>query len=325
MLNMWKDWLYFSGRERNGIFVLLGIMLLLLAANIFVPRFFHPKVVDMSDFEKSLDSLIAQQKANEPVWLRLRKENEFFSDSLQQFNPNTIDSAWMYDHGFGTRAIKQLMAYRNKGGTFRVKNDFEKLYAISKAEFKTLKPFVALPDSITYSKPTKSYARKTLSTSYRKADTQNITYQKPVRKIISVELNTADTLSLQAIYGIGPSYAKRIIGYRKLLGGYIRKSQLLEVYGLKQESYDLIKSQVSIDSSYIRKIAINRSSVARLKAHPYLNFYQAKAIVVWLRNDSIKRFDDIYAIPDLDTSGIWRLNGYFDYDNSRSFTASVKK
>ena len=51
----------------------------------------------------------------------------------------------------------------------------------------------------------------------------------PQRKIIKVELNTADSAMLDAVRGIGPYYAKKILRYRELLGGYYSVEQLKEI------------------------------------------------------------------------------------------------
>ena len=94
-----------------------------------------------------------------------------------------------------------------------------------------------------------------------------------------IQLNEADTALLMRIPGIGPSFAKRITGYRKLLGGYHRIEQLQEIYGMYEELYTQIIPYFNIDSENIVCIPVNKASLEQLKAHPYINFYQAKAIV----------------------------------------------
>jgi len=95
----------------------------------------------------------------------------------------------------------------------------------------------------------------------------------------TLELNSADTTELKKLPGIGSSFARKIEGYRRLLGGYYRKEQLQEVYGMYVELYEKIEPYLVIDSSLIVPVDVNTTSLDRLKAHPYLNFYQAKAIV----------------------------------------------
>ena len=94
-----------------------------------------------------------------------------------------------------------------------------------------------------------------------------------------IELNEADTVLLMRIPGIGTSFAKRITGYRKTLGGYHRIEQLQEIYGMYEELYTQIIPYFTVDSENITHIPVNKASIDQLRAHPYINFYQAKAIV----------------------------------------------
>jgi DNA uptake protein ComE-like DNA-binding protein len=96
---------------------------------------------------------------------------------------------------------------------------------------------------------------------------------------IVIELNEADTTLLMRIPGIGTSFAKRITGYRKLLGGYHRIEQLQEVYGMYEELYIQIMPYLNVNPENIIHIPVNSASLDQLRAHPYINFYQAKAIV----------------------------------------------
>ena len=57
----------------------------------------------------------------------------------------------------------------------------------------------------------------------------------PARQPLSVELNSADSVTLQLLHGIGPAYARRIVNYRDRLGGFVSTTQLLEVYGFGPE------------------------------------------------------------------------------------------
>ena len=55
-----------------------------------------------------------------------------------------------------------------------------------------------------------------------------------------VELNTADTTILKKVPGIGSTFARRIMKYRELLGGFYDVSQLAEVYGIDEERYQAL-------------------------------------------------------------------------------------
>jgi hypothetical protein len=93
-------------------------------------------------------------------------------------------------------------------------------------------------------------------------DTHSIEKKKSVTPDYSsskvlVNLNNADSITLIEVKGIGSVLAGRIIKYRNLLGGYVSVEQLKEVYGLKDEMYSKIKSQVFISNSSYKKIMVD--------------------------------------------------------------------
>jgi len=104
-------------------------------------------------------------------------------------------------------------------------------------------------------------------------------FQVRERRPFTVQANTCDTLDLQQIRGIGSATSHRIISYRERLGGFVRKEQLLEVWGVDAERYAQIESAFIIDKENIRKLNINTITIRELQRHPYLDYYQAKAIV----------------------------------------------
>ena len=98
------------------------------------------------------------------------------------------------------------------------------------------------------------------------------------KKVTIVELNTADTTILKKVPGIGSTFARRIIKYRELLGGFYSVSQLHEVYGIDEERYNTMKSWFSADLSLICQLIVNKVSMNDLQKHPYINYRQARII-----------------------------------------------
>ena len=95
------------------------------------------------------------------------------------------------------------------------------------------------------------------------------------------EQTPSGTLELRKIKGIGKILARRIIAYRELLGGYTNIKQLNEVYGIKPDLVKDISAQITIDTTRIRLINLNLITFEDLKKHPYLNEFQAKAIIYY--------------------------------------------
>lgn len=93
-----------------------------------------------------------------------------------------------------------------------------------------------------------------------------------------IELNQADSAMLDELPGIGPSFSKRIIKYRSILGGYYTINQIYEVYGMKPETVERIQKYIKIDTTLIKKIDLNQAEFKEINAHPYISFEQTKSI-----------------------------------------------
>ena len=128
---------------------------------------------------------------------------------------------------------------------------------------------------------------------------------------LRVELNSADTTTLQLLHGIGPTYANRIVRYRERLGGFTSKEQLLEVYGFTPELLSHIAPYVTVDTLNINKIDINSIPLKQLIKHPYIEYYQARDIVN-LRNRGVRfeNAEDLKTVPSMADSTLARLLPY---------------
>lgn len=115
--------------------------------------------------------------------------------------------------------------------------------------------------------------RSAVSNYHTYSNARRSTLDKPI------DLNRSDSIELQRLWGIGPVLSRRIVNYRTLLGGFVSKEQLREVYGLADSVYDRIAPLLTVDTSLVNKIDINSASRNQLRRHPYLDKYQADAIV----------------------------------------------
>ena len=84
-----------------------------------------------------------------------------------------------------------------------------------------------------------------------------------------IDLNRTDSVNLLPLPGIGPVFASRIIKYRNLLGGYVSHDQLKEVYGLPDETVEMMRERTIIDTAAVRKINLDSISFGELLRHPY--------------------------------------------------------
>jgi len=140
-------------------------------------------------------------------------------------------------------------------------------------------------------------------------------YKSQVKEIFIIELNSADTFELQRLRGIGPSFAKRIIKYRERLGGYLEKSQLLEIFGMDTAKYNGIKDHLTVNPDSIRKINLNSVTFKELLSHPYFPFEVTKNIMIYRKDH--KKFtatEELLKVKNINDSLYRKMKPYVRID-----------
>jgi DNA uptake protein ComE-like DNA-binding protein len=107
----------------------------------------------------------------------------------------------------------------------------------------------------------------------------NLSTLQPEKQPKRITIGAIDSAKLVSIRGIGPFYAKMIMRYERALGGFHKKEQLLEVFKMNGETYELLCSKLDFSETQIRKISINKATAEELDQHPYVNRWQANSIV----------------------------------------------
>jgi len=126
-----------------------------------------------------------------------------------------------------------------------------------------------------------------------------------------MELNSVDSTELVSLPGIGPYYASRIMRYREQLGGYVSVTQLMDIDGLPDS---LVKWFFIEDSVPYRKLLVNSESLSSLRKHPYMNFYQARAIVEFRRDrGKLKGPEQLSILDEFTDQDLERLIPYLDF------------
>lgn len=142
------------------------------------------------------------------------------------------------------------------------------------------------------------------------ADTEGFHPYQP-KEFLVFNLNDADTTDLKQLNGIGSTFAKRIVKYRDLLGGYVNKEQLKEVYGMTPELYAKILPHLNIGQGTIRLLSLNSSPLDSLKRHPYLDYQQAKAIVTYRqKGGTFRSANDLLKVNLFDQKTIDKIAPY---------------
>ena len=136
---------------------------------------------------------------------------------------------------------------------------------------------------------------------------------RPKRDTI-LDLNRCDTAELQLIRGIGRYTAVQIVRYRDRLGGFYSPAQLTDPVFAKLH-LDTLLHRFTADTTLLRLIPVNTTSIETLQRHPYLSHDQAKAIYHLRRKQvRIASMDDLRALPELPDSTLLRLAPYLSFE-----------
>ena len=224
------------------------------------------------------------------------------------FDPNTADSTQLLSLGLAPWQVRSIYHYRAKGGVFRTPDDFAKVYGLTQKQFNELKPFINI--SKDYQQAAIYTVGRNQYNPYNSQDRDTLLHPiqlKPTEKIV---LNTADTTTLKKVPGIGSGWARTIANYGSYLGGYVNVGQLLELDGFPEEllSYFVIKNPTT------KKLKINELTLNQLKRHPYINFYQARAITDYRRlNGKLESLNQLKLLKEFPEEARKRLEPYVEY------------
>ncbi|SEM75331.1 competence protein ComEA helix-hairpin-helix repeat region [bacterium A37T11] len=282
-MRRWCDELFgFSRKELQGLLVLVLVLILTVVGPPLYRWLVPPETIDMAIYDQEITQFLASADST-TRYSPATQQEALPKPAYFVFNPNQLPiSAWKR-LGLSDRQIKNIKNYEAKGGVFRRKDDLKKIYSLTEADFAHLEPYIQIPEKTATHPADKSSWQPS-------ARWQQPTHlQTKAKDIPILEINSADSLSLQALPGIGPVFAARISKFRDRLGGFYALPQLLSVYGMDSIRYAGIAAHLHVDSSLVKKININEATYEELNAHPFISPKQANAIVQYRKQHGIFR------------------------------------
>lgn len=298
---MWKDFFYYTKSERRVILLLLAIALLLLGIWAIM-EYLRPVEVPVTLSEsEEIDSFLANLEEQEKIRKSHTPKNEI-SVVLQPFDPNTADSVLLRQLGLPVYIVRNILKYRAKGGVFRSPESFSRIYGLKEEVYQKLKPYVTIA-------PLVSVSHVRTDTFRQLKDT--IPYMPKYEEGTIVDLNKADTSILKRIPGIGSTLARMIVVYRQRLGGFYDVSQLQEVPHVGVE----LNKWFVVTPAGLHKIQVNSASLDKLRSHPYMDFYKAKAIMEYRRKrGKIKGLSQLSMFEEFTEKDLKRLSPYLTFE-----------
>ena len=274
-----KDMLHMHRGERRGLLLLASLCLAAMAW-VTWEQWLRPRFVQDPSTLQVAWAALADSSEQSLGHSEFPAHRDVGGIRPFNFDPNSTTAAQWIELGLSERQAASILRYVERGGKFRSKADLAKMRVVSPELIELWRPFVQLPDQVERT----TYAdRGGTPWSHTDSSWKKYPPREPRPPREPVELNTADTLALTALPGIGPAFARGITKYRERLGGFTSLDQLNEVYVLKDkpDAVARIRELVVLDPSLANHIAINTCTVEELASHPYAGWKLAKALVAY--------------------------------------------
>lgn len=205
-------------------------------------------------------AVVVRRDADHPAEVQKARSEARRVESFR-FNPNTVSVEDLVRLGFSSKQAESIDSYRAKGGVFRRKSDFAKSYVVSDSIFRRLEPYIDIP---------------------------------------KLDINKADSAAFDALPGIGPYFAAKLVQTREELGGYSCKEQLLHIWNFDQQKYEGLKDLI-VCSRPAAPFALWSLPADRLREHPYIRNWQIAKSIVFYREHNAR---ELWTLDGLRDAGV---------------------
>ena len=203
--------------------------------------------------------------------------------TYQNFDPNSTDFEGWRKLGFSEKQAQVILNYRDRNlrGSFKSLEDLQKCFVISPEKFEELKSFITFnPENFKSDYPKKSEgnysstSRTTLAeakTDFSKVDINQITFKQMIE------------------FGFDEKSAAMMLSFRKKLGGFVNKQQIIDTYEIDQELAHRLVATSKLDDSKVAKYTLSDAPEEWLKNHPYFKYTADKIIYFRISNPNDKK------------------------------------
>ena len=237
---------------------------------------------------------------------------------LFKFDPNTATESQLLSLGLSQREVRNIRKYRARGGRYRVKEDFARVYGLTLEKYRQLEPYIAIkpqimaadvikreknsPQPSSLSPPPSSLNPHPSAVGLR-ASAVGLRASRKLRYGETVDINSADTAMLKRIPGIGDYYAMRIVELRKRKQVFSSPEELLAIRNFPETALTYMTASQDFPAIYI-----NCWSQKQLASHPLLNYTQARDIISLRRlSGPITSATDLAALPSFSPALIEKI------------------
>ena len=176
---------------------------------------------------------------------------------LKPFDPNSYSKEDWIAIGFSEKQAQTILNYKSKvlKGSFKSPEDLKKCFAVSPEKFAELQPYIRI-------QKTENTNQTVIAqeTDFSKLDINSISYKQLLE------------------YGFEEKAAGSLVGFRKKLGGFVTKEQVLETFNIDKDLTSKLLATIQLDPTGIQKYDLVTAPEEWLKNHPYFKYSADKII-----------------------------------------------
>ena len=266
-MKIYKSHFWYTKNQRNGIFVLV-VIIIILQIVIFSKPFDEKEIVELDSpeviaFQKQIDSLKTVEIGN-------RKPK------IYPFNPNYITDFKGEQLGMSLDGIDRLLTFRKTGKFINSKEEFQKVTKVSDSLLQKISPYFKFPDWVIVRNQRLKNQKQTLKSN----EIEKSSIEEKIVELSTNDINKATLQDLLLINDISENLAQRIIKYRSKLQGFTFNDQLYEVFNIRENQVKsiLVKLKV-LEKPKIKKVNINTIEFKQLLKIPYIDYELCKKIL----------------------------------------------
>lgn len=249
-------------------------------------------MISAENYRQMEPYILLPEKAAEKFQPKTFAKNEKAAFRYEPFEPNLTDLEGWKKLGFSPRQAQVIINYRDRNlkGSFKNLEDIERCFVISPEKFAEMKPFIVLNPENYSRKPAENYSSVTSQnysqekTDFSKVDINQITFKQLIE------------------FGFDEKSAAMLLGFRKKLGGFVNKQQIVETYDIDRNVAEKLIYTAKLDDSKVAKYTLVDAPETWLKSHPYFKYSADKIIYYRLTNpDDRKIWKFLRVKPEYET------------------------
>lgn len=209
----------------------------------------------------------------------------------KKFDPNLLDFEAWKQLGFSDKQALTIVNYRDRNlrGSFKTLEDIKACFVISEDKFNEMKPYIVLDPNHFKSNSGEKIASKTpQQTDFSTIDLNKISFKQLIE------------------FGFDEKAAGSFIGFRKKLGGFMNKQQMLDTYNIDKELMEKLINTCKFSTDDVQRYTLVDAPEDWLKNHPYFKYSAEKIIFYRISNpDDQKIWKYLKLKPEYETRMRW--------------------